>query len=134
MWRNDDLYRGLVGKHEGIVLPVAPCTQHGLFSAIAALIEGGTVVLLEPRASPALVWGTFNARGSRRCHRRRLGARPLLPALDAGAGTWDLSALGAITSSGQGFSPEIRRRLLTLTYRTWQSPIHCGHRTGWTGF
>ncbi len=115
MWRNDDLYRGLVGKHEGIVLPVAPLTHStGLFSAIAALIEGGTVVLLEPRASPALVWGTVEREGvTTLVIVGDSGARPLLAALDAGAGTWDLSALGAITSSGQGFSPEIRRRLLT---------------------
>ena len=54
MWRNDDLYRGLVGKHTGIVLPVAPLTHStGLFSAIAALIAGGTVVLLDARADAA---------------------------------------------------------------------------------
>jgi fatty-acyl-CoA synthase len=115
MWRNDDLYRGLVGKHTGTVLPLAPLAHStGLFSAIAALAGAGTVVLLDPRADASLVWSTVE--------RERVGtlvvvgdpgARPLLAALETGARAWDLSALGAITSSGQAFSSEVRRRLLT---------------------
>ena len=115
MWRNDDLYRGLVGKHAGVVLPLAPLTQStGLFSAIGALIGGGTVVLLDPRAEPSVVW---NAVARERVATLVIvgdaGARPLLAALDAGAQAWDLSALAAITSSGPRFSPETRRRLLS---------------------
>jgi acyl-CoA synthetase (AMP-forming)/AMP-acid ligase II len=134
MWRNDDLYVALwvsahpgvpdppdpleaarAGKRAATLLPAAPLMHGtGLFSALAALAGGGTVVLIDRLGlDPALLWDTVE-----REHVQSLTivgdvfARPLLDALDAEPDRWDLSSLRAITSSGVLFSPEVKRGLI----------------------
>ena len=135
MWRNDDLYVALwvsahpgvpdppdpleaarAGKRAATLLPAAPLMHGtGLFSALAALSGGGTVVLIDRLGlDPALVWDTVE------CERVQsltivgdVFARPLLDALDTEPDRWDLSELRAITSSGVLFSPDVKRGLMT---------------------
>jgi acyl-CoA synthetase (AMP-forming)/AMP-acid ligase II len=134
MWRNEDLYVGLwgvshparpdppdpleaarAGKRTGTMLPIAPLMHAtGLNVALATLAGAGTVVLIDqPGLDAALVWDTVE--------RERVEmltlvgdvfARPLLAALDAEPGRWDISSLRGITSSGVLFSPETKRAIL----------------------
>jgi 3-oxocholest-4-en-26-oate---CoA ligase len=133
MWRSDDLYVALwqmarpgtmppdveasvrAGKAPATCLPACPLMHGtGLFIALSTLAGGGTVVLLDSFGLEAeLVWDAVE--------RERVAvltivgdafARPLLTALDAVPGRWDLSSLRAITSSGVTWSPETKRGLL----------------------
>ena len=132
-WRNDDLYVALweisrprteppdpvaaarAGKRAGTALPACPLMHGtGLFIAISTLAGGGTVVLIDqPGLDPALVWHEVE-----RWHVAVLTfvgdvfARPLLAALDAEPGRYDLSSLRAITSSGVAWSPDSKAGLL----------------------
>ena len=127
MWRNDDLYISIwqqgrpgtdppdpiaaarAGKRTGTCLPSSPLMHGtGLFAAFVTLAGAGTVVLIEePGLDPARIWGDVE--------RHRVAvltivgdvfARPLLAALDAEPGRWDLSSLRAMTSSGVTWSPD----------------------------
>jgi acyl-CoA synthetase (AMP-forming)/AMP-acid ligase II len=134
MWRNDDLYAGLwasahldrptppdpvaaarAGKRAATVLPAAPLMHGtGLFSTLSVLAGSGTVVLVDRQGlDPELLWDTVE--------RERVQlltivgdvfARPLLEALRAHRGRWDLSSLRAINSSGVLFSPQVKQALL----------------------
>jgi fatty-acyl-CoA synthase len=136
MWRNDDIYVSLwesahrdspdppdplaavrAGKRAATLLPVAPLMHGtGLFAALATLAGGGTVVLIDrPGLDPELVWDAVA--------RERVQvltivgdvfARPLLDALRAAPGRWDVSSLRSITSSGVVFSADVKRGLLDL--------------------
>jgi acyl-CoA synthetase (AMP-forming)/AMP-acid ligase II len=134
MWRNEDLYVGTwavsrpnrpeppdpvttaeQGKRAGTMLPVAPLMHGtGLFVTLGALTGGGTIVLIDRTGlDPDTVWDTVER--ERVATLTLVGdvfARPLLAALDAQPGRWDLSSLRAITSSGVLFSPETKRGLL----------------------
>jgi fatty-acyl-CoA synthase len=134
MWRNEDLYLGMWvaarpdrpdppdpvaavrdGKRAATVLPVAPLMHGtGLFASLMALAGGGTVVLIDrPGLDAELVWDTVEReRVESLALVGDVFARPLLAALDANPGRWDLSSLRAITSSGVLFSPETKRGLL----------------------
>jgi fatty-acyl-CoA synthase len=134
MWRNDDLYVSLwasahpgrpdppdpfaaarEGKRASTLLPAAPLMHGtGLFAAIATLAGSGTVVLLDrPGLDPELVWDTVaRERVQTLTIVGDVFARPLLDALRAHPGRWDLSSLRAITSSGVLFSPDVKRGLL----------------------
>ncbi len=133
MWRVDDLYRSLwvgargakpmtdpldavrAGKQAVTTLPASPL-MHGtaLWVALSALAGGGTVVLVDdPKLDSEAVWDAVE--------RERVGllaivgdafARPLLAALDANPGRWDLSSLTAIMSSGVMWSPETKQAML----------------------
>ncbi|HXY92628.1 MAG TPA: AMP-binding protein [Acidimicrobiia bacterium] len=133
VWRNDDLYLGiwsaahpeqpdppdpmvtaLEGSDHPVVLPAAPLAHGtGLFASLAALVGSGTVVLVDrPGLNVVLLWDAVE--------RERVDtfavvgdgfARPLLAALDAEPGRWDLSSLRAVTSSGARFSADVRRGL-----------------------
>jgi acyl-CoA synthetase (AMP-forming)/AMP-acid ligase II len=134
MWRNDDLYVGLwasahadrpappdpvaaarAGKRAATVLPAAPLMHGtGLFSTLSVLAGSGTVVLVDHQGlDPELLWDTVE-----REHVQLLTivgdvfARPLLGALRAHAGRWDLSSLRAINSSGVLFSPQVKQALI----------------------
>jgi acyl-CoA synthetase (AMP-forming)/AMP-acid ligase II len=97
------------------LLPASPLV-HGaaFFSAFNALIQGGSVVTLPNRKLDAdLLWSTVER------HRvTTMGlvgdafARPLVEALDADPGRWDLTSLTSMASSGAAWSPDIKRRLL----------------------
>jgi 3-oxocholest-4-en-26-oate---CoA ligase len=134
IWRNDDIYCALwaqshpkkreipdpwdaarAGKRGATTLPAAPLMHGtGLFATLSTLAGSGTVVLVDRQGLDVIeVWNAVE--------RERVGiltivgdvfARPLLDALDAEPGRWDLSSLRAITSSGVMFSPEVKRGLL----------------------
>jgi acyl-CoA synthetase (AMP-forming)/AMP-acid ligase II len=133
MWRSDDLYVSLwqmarpgteppdvatsinAGKQAATLLPACPLMHGtGLFIALSTLSGGGTVVLLDtPRLDPEAVWTAIQREQVQVC--TIVGdafARPLLAALVAEPGRWDLSRLRAITSSGVTWSPETKRGLL----------------------
>jgi fatty-acyl-CoA synthase len=135
MWRSDDLYVSLwqmarpgteppdvatsmrAGKKAATLLPACPLMHGtGLFIALSTLSGGGTVVLLDtPRLDPEAVWSAIERDDVQVC--TIVGdafARPLLGALEAAPGRWDLSSLRAITSSGVTWSPETKRGLLAL--------------------
>jgi 3-oxocholest-4-en-26-oate---CoA ligase len=133
MWRNDDLYVSLwqmarpgtmppdagdavrSGKQAATALPACPLMHGtGLFIALSTLAGGGTVVLLDDaRLDPVAVWSAVERERVRVL--TIVGdafARPLLAALDDAPERFDLTSLGAITSSGVTWSPETKRRLL----------------------
>ena len=133
MWRNDDLYRALwvssrpgtepsdpaaaarAGKRTGIALPACPLMHGtGLFIALSTLAGASTVVLIgEVGLDPDRVW--FEVDRNRVEVLTIVGdvfARPLLAALDAAPGKYDLSSLRAITSSGVTFSPDAKAGLM----------------------
>ncbi len=133
MWRNEDLYVALWqmarpgteppdpavaigrGKRAATALPACPLMHGtGLFITLSTLAGGGTVVLLDtPRLDAALLWRAVETEAVQVL--TIVGdafARPLLAALDAEPGRWDLSSLSAITSSGVTWSPETKRGLL----------------------
>ncbi len=133
MWRTDDLYVALwqsnrpgtapkdpvaavrAGKRTGTTLPACPLMHGtGLFVALSALSGGGTVVLIPGTGlDPERVWSEVERNevvvltivGD-------VFARPLLAALDATPGRFDLSSLRAITSSGVTFSPDAKTGLM----------------------
>ncbi len=137
MWRQDDLFarmnaagfrrypegggvaavrRTLARNGPGAVLLPACPLMHGTggFTADECLSEGGKVVLLEGRRlDPVELFDTVV--------RQRVNglvivgdpfARPMLAALDAEPGRWDLSSLVGIVSSGAMWSEDVKRGLL----------------------
>jgi len=133
MWRNDDLYHALwvssrpgteptdpvaaarAGKRTGIALPACPLMHGtGLFIALSTLAGASTVVLIgEVGLDPQRVW--FEIERNRVAVLTIVGdvfARPLLAALDAAPGKYDLSSLRVITSSGVTFSPDAKTGLM----------------------
>jgi acyl-CoA synthetase (AMP-forming)/AMP-acid ligase II len=137
MWRQDDLFartnesgfrrydesKGIPGITETIgaqgpgmaLLPACPL-MHGTggFTAMECLSEGGKVVLLEGHHFDAVeLFDTVE--------REQVNgivivgdpfARPMLAALDAEPGRWDLSSLLGILSSGAMWSEEVKEGLL----------------------
>jgi fatty-acyl-CoA synthase len=137
MWRQDDLFARLNGSgfrryppEGGIddvraevaaggpgmtLLPACPL-MHGTggFTAMECLSEGGHVVTLTARQfDPVELLDTVE--------RERVNgliivgdafAKPILSALDADVGRWDLSSLISIVSSGVMWSEESKQRLL----------------------
>ena len=138
MWRQDDLLqiynrarlpapydltRGTDGIREQkaaegpgrVVLPASPLMHGtGLLTGLMTLVSGGSVITL----------ALATLRSGRDARRRRslpvegtaiVGdafARPLVEALDANPGRWDISSLLGITSSGVMWSEEVKRGLL----------------------
>ncbi len=134
MWRNDDLYAGLwasahldrpeppdpvaaalAGKRAATALPAAPLMHGtGLFSTLSVLAGSGTVVLVDRQGlDPELLWDTVaRERVQLLTIVGDVFARPLLAALHANPGRWDLSSLRAINSSGVLFSPQVKQAVL----------------------
>jgi fatty-acyl-CoA synthase len=86
----------------------------GLFTAFNALASGGAVVTLESRSFDAEeLWSVVEAR---RCNATSIVgdafARPLLGALEANPGRWDLSGFLLVVSSGVMWTPEVKQGLL----------------------
>jgi acyl-CoA synthetase (AMP-forming)/AMP-acid ligase II len=137
MWRQDDLFVRLIaggvrkypvdGGIDAVrqslletpstltLLPACPLMHGtGWFTANTALAEGGQIALLESRKyDPVELLDTVE-----RQHVNGLiivgdpFARPLLAALDAQPGHWDLSSLVMIVSSGAMWSEAIKEGLL----------------------
>ena len=135
MWRQDDLIM-LLGAQLGgglpeepdyelvrsqrtapgpVMLPACPLMHGtGALTAMSGLTQGGSVVLLRSRVfDPVELLDTIE--------RERVNAlaivgdafaKPMLRALDAEAGRWDISSLLAITSSGVMWSEETKQGLL----------------------
>jgi fatty-acyl-CoA synthase len=137
MWRQDDLFNLLGGAGNPVLgippsadledyasqvtvpgprsLPACPLMHGtGQFTALLAMNRGGCVVSLSGRRFDAgELWQTVQDRGVQGV--AIVGdafARPMLAALDAQPGGWDLSSLRVITSSGVMWSQEVKAGLL----------------------
>ena len=113
----DDYRRQITGLAGAapVILPAAPL-MHGTghLTALGQLTLGGCVVTLENRSlDPEGIWQA--------CHDNKVTvlvivgdafARPLVEALDAHPGRWDLSSMQIVVSSGAMWSQPIRERLL----------------------
>lgn len=135
MWRQDDLVRVLggggnpfagLGPAEDldelrsrlrrddlawVSLPACPLMHGtGQFSAFITMILGGCIVTLpEQKFDPVRLWDVVEAEGVNTVS--IVGdafARPLLAALDAEPGRWDLSRVRVINSSGVMWSQEVK--------------------------
>jgi fatty-acyl-CoA synthase len=137
MWRQDDLFARLIDggvRHydvnaglEGVraalatspggvtLMPACPLMHGtGAFTAHTVLAEGGRVCLLESRKyDPVELLDTVE--------REKVNglvivgdpfSRPLLAALDAESGRWDLSSLMMVISSGAMWSEPVKQALL----------------------
>jgi acyl-CoA synthetase (AMP-forming)/AMP-acid ligase II len=132
-WRNDDLYVALwqVGKPGSeppdpvafcaaggqamTCLPASPL-MHGtaLFTALSTLSGGGTTVLVEAPSldADAVLSAAADLRVGIIVIVGDAYAKPLLQALDASPGRWDLDSVRAVRSSGVVLSPASKERLL----------------------
>jgi len=98
-----------------VALPACPLMHGtGWFSSLAALCIGGSVVTLPSRhLDIAELLGTVEREGVNSM--AIVGdafAKPMLAALDAAPGRWDISSLSMITSSGVMWSEETKQGLL----------------------
>jgi acyl-CoA synthetase (AMP-forming)/AMP-acid ligase II len=95
---------------------IAPPLMHatGMIAAFGALGFGGTVILLpHGKFEPDQLWATVEKwRATRMTIVGQPFAQPLLEALDANPGRWDLSSLFAIGSSGAMWNRENKLGLI----------------------
>lgn len=136
MWRQDDLFRNLVGavnpavREEGVDyglieaavtgpglvgLPACPLMHGtGCFTQLILLTGGGSTVLLEGRTLDVeeILSTIERERVSQLVIVGDAFAKPILRALDANPGKWDLNSLFLIASSGVMFSEDSKQRLL----------------------
>jgi len=136
MWRQDSLRRALLNPalvervpenlddHVEIVkaagrgsisLPACPLMHGtGLFTAMSALVAGGTVVTLESANLDAdELWAAVDQHGVQQII--IVGdafAKPMLRALDQAPGRYDVSSVMSIVSSGIMWSMEVKQGLL----------------------
>lgn len=99
----------------GRVLPACPLMHGaGISSTLAELLNGGTALLLAHRSfDPHELWQLAEReRATRILIVGDVFARPMLAALDAQPGRYDLSALKVISSAGLIWSEEIKAGLL----------------------
>jgi acyl-CoA synthetase (AMP-forming)/AMP-acid ligase II len=138
MWRQDDVFSILNSTSLGVRYPDSPETgldmvrasitqpgykvipacplMHGTgaFTSFAALMSGGCVVTLESRSFDAeeLLDAVERERVNAVAIVGDAFAKPILRALDANPGRWDISSLVAIVSSGVMWSEETKQGLL----------------------
>ena len=139
MWRQDDLF-ALLNRTAGVRYPESGSTDDvraqlaapakyppgrlvpgpplmhgtGLFTAMSVLSSGGSVVMLEGRHLDVDVLLETVAR-ERITELSIVGdafAKPILAALDANPGRWDISSLWLIMSSGVMWSAEVKAGLM----------------------
>jgi acyl-CoA synthetase (AMP-forming)/AMP-acid ligase II len=99
----------------GRVMPACPLMHGaGLNSSMAELLMGGTAVLLEKDSFDAAeLWDQVERhRVTRILIVGDVFARPMLQALAAHPGRWDLSSLKVISSAGLMWSEEVKRGLV----------------------
>jgi fatty-acyl-CoA synthase len=137
MWRQDALRRALINpalvarvpanldEHIEIVrengrgpinLPACPLMHGtGLFTAMSALVAGGTVVTTpSPHFDPHEMWAAVDAHGVEQIV--IVGdafAKPMLRALEEARGKYDVSRVLSIVSSGVMWSREVKQGLLS---------------------
>jgi acyl-CoA synthetase (AMP-forming)/AMP-acid ligase II len=154
VWRHEDIFFSALatadadgrrpGSPEAVVaaartgrtrcLPASPFT-HGTahWTALAALFNGGTVVVAEDGAglAPQALWSTVEAeRVSMLVIVGDAFARPLADALDLEPDRWDLSHLLLLLSGGAVLSPAVRQAL--LAHLGWAVVVD-GYGTSETG-
>jgi len=135
MWRQDDVVRGVIGasakrfrapadygglrawltRPGKVSLPACPLMHAtGFFSSLGRLSTAGCVVLLEGRRFDAteLLDAVERRRVNTAVIVGDVVAKPILTALDAEPGRWDLSSLEAISSSGVMWSAPVKQALL----------------------
>jgi fatty-acyl-CoA synthase len=139
MWRQDDLFGGLnrtgelrypedatleqvratlltPPRHPAPRLVPGPPLMHGtgLFTALSVLNSAGSVVMLESRRLDVeqLLDTIESERATELSIVGDAFAKPLLAALDAQPGRWDLSSLWLVVSSGVMWSAEVKAGLL----------------------
>jgi len=135
MWRQDDVVRGVVGasarhfrapadyaglrawltRKGKVSLPACPLMHAtGFFASLGRLSTAGSVALLEGRRFAATeLLDIVERRGVNTVILvGDAGAKPILAALDAEPGRWDLSSLDAISSSGVMWSAPVKQGLL----------------------
>ncbi len=136
MWRQDSLRRALINpalvatppanledhlatvKAAGrgpVNLPACPLMHGtGLFTALTALVAGGTVVTLESAhfAAPELWEVVARRRVEQIVIVGDAFAKPMLRVLDETPGRWDLGCVVGIVSSGVMWSMEVKQGLL----------------------
>ncbi|HET6792844.1 MAG TPA: acyl-CoA synthetase [Acidimicrobiales bacterium] len=137
MWRQDDLFNvlgaggnitagqppaadlddlaGRITQPGMRMLPACPLMHGtGQFSALIAMGLGGSVVTLNNRSlDPEVIWSTVEElKVNSVVIVGDAFARPLLAALDANPGRWDLSSLLLMSSSGVMWSQEVKEGLL----------------------
>ncbi len=114
----DDVRRLLTApaKHPPARLLPGPPLMHGtgLFTALSVLNSGGSVVLLESRHFDVeqMLDAVERERVTQMAIVGDAFAKPLLAALDASPGRWDISSLWLIVSSGVIWSAEVKAGLL----------------------
>jgi acyl-CoA synthetase (AMP-forming)/AMP-acid ligase II len=95
---------------------IAPPLMHGtgMLTAMAALVAGGTVLLLpQGHFSPDTLWDIVDThRASRITVVGQPFAQPLLDALEANPGRWNVSCVAVITSSGAMWGRENKLGLI----------------------
>ena len=124
--RDPDVYEDADARAQGLakpgprVLPAAPL-MHGtaLWFALPALGQGGCVVTVPDRSFQAasLLDTVVREEVKGLCIVGDAFGRPLVEALDAEPGRWDLTGLRLIFSSGVLFSAEVKQRLLAAAPR-----------------
>jgi fatty-acyl-CoA synthase len=112
-----DLYvQECTANGPGFVVLPAPPLMHGtgVMSALRAVVSGGTVALLAGRTFDAAeLWDVVEReRVQMMAVVGDVLARPMLDALDAEPGRWQLGSLELIVSSGAMFSEPTKRGLL----------------------
>jgi fatty-acyl-CoA synthase len=112
----DSYVQARVARGPGDKLLPAPPLMHGtgLLAAVRGLVIGGTVVMLGSRRFDAIeLWDVVEREQVQLL--TIVGdafARPMLDALDAEPGRWDLGRLRSIMSAGAMFSEPVKRGLL----------------------
>jgi fatty-acyl-CoA synthase len=102
-------------EHGPVVLPACPLMHAtGLFTALATLRQGGCLATLTDRGFDPVE--LLDAVGRERVVSLAIVgdvfARPIVDALDAEPGRWDLSSLRAVFSSGVMWSEPVKQALL----------------------
>jgi fatty-acyl-CoA synthase len=112
----DQYVHGRVARGPGYRVLPAPPLMHGtgLLAAMRGLLTGGTVVMLGSRRFDAVeLWGVVEREQVQLL--TIVGdafARPMLDALDAEPGRWNLNRLRSILSAGAMFSEPVKRGVL----------------------
>jgi acyl-CoA synthetase (AMP-forming)/AMP-acid ligase II len=138
MWRAEDIFFGALGGGSGLVgapieepeqlaeravagrtrcLPACPF-MHGTahWMALSTLFGGGSVVVIRDRGlDPERLWDTVaDEQVSFLVIVGDAFARPLVDALEANPGRWELSGLTVILSGGAILSPAVKQALVSM--------------------